>query len=495
MSFIVNWLRSSRESSPTTSSLEDEDDCRGSDQQSNSISRSESLRLDGSRSRSASISESSRRMQSQRERRETARLRAEGHSRRRLRAIIGKPRCDLVALRKVCWNGVPEDLRFQVWPLLLGYAPRDKDRRERGMQQRRSDYALLVKRYWQSAVRDDANMALTRTQRSCMRQIDVDVPRTVPLYEGFRLRRLQEALRRVLFIYALRHPATSYVQGINDVATPLFVCFLRRFVRDPLDLSQVARRFGDESEKDRYCTDLVDETAGDNVTGNDDQNVNSGNGKDDGTDVEQFSEKKHTDDSRSDQTRTESESNSASQSVDSELDADMALAVVEADVFCCLGKLLDVIQDHYTHQQPGIQRQIARLGELLPRVDQALHEHLQESSVVLLQFAFRWMNCLLIRELPLPCMLRLWDAYFSLGADLGAAFREFHVFVCAALLVQFGEHLRTLPFQDIILFLQRMPPLLHWDTRQVEELLSQAFLYQALFGGAASSVPDSPTFR
>lgn len=28
-----------------------------------------------------------------------------------------------------------------------------------------------------------------------------------------------------------------------------------------------------------------------------------------------------------------------------------------------------------------------------------------------LQFAFRWMNNLLTRELPLRCTVRLWDAY------------------------------------------------------------------------------------
>ena len=62
---------------------------------------------------------------------------------------------------------------------------------------------------------------------------------------------------------------------------------------------------------------------------------------------------------------------------------------VEADCFWCLGKLLDGIQvtiviwlvqknamdlylkskDNYTHGQPGIQRQIIRLKELINRID------------------------------------------------------------------------------------------------------------------------------
>ena len=28
-----------------------------------------------------------------------------------------------------------------------------------------------------------------------------------------------------------------------------------------------------------------------------------------------------------------------------------------------------------------------------------------------LQFAFRWMNNLLMREFPLKCVIRLWDSY------------------------------------------------------------------------------------
>lgn len=32
--------------------------------------------------------------------------------------------------------------------------------------------------------------------------------------------------QRVLFIWSMRHPASGYVQGINDLLTPFFVVFL-----------------------------------------------------------------------------------------------------------------------------------------------------------------------------------------------------------------------------------------------------------------------------
>lgn len=40
-----------------------------------------------------------------------------------------------------------------------------------------------------------------------------------------------------------------------------------------------------------------------------------------------------------------------------------------------------------------------------------MHRHLERHEVRYLQFAFRWMNNLLTRELPLRCAVRLWDTY------------------------------------------------------------------------------------
>lgn len=46
--------------------------------------------------------------------------------------------------------------------------------------------------------------------------------------------------------------------------------------------------------------------------------------------------------------------------------ADQAMMLdVEADCFWCLTKLLDGIQDHYTDAQPGIQRTVFRVKELV----------------------------------------------------------------------------------------------------------------------------------
>lgn len=35
---------------------------------------------------------------------------------------------------------------------------------------------------------------------------------------------------RILYIWAMRHPASGYVQGINDLVTPFFVVFLQEII-------------------------------------------------------------------------------------------------------------------------------------------------------------------------------------------------------------------------------------------------------------------------
>lgn len=149
---------------------------------------------------------------------------------------------------------------------------------------------------------------------------------------------------------------------------------------------------------------------------------------------------------------------------------------VEADSFWCLSLLLDSIQDNYTSSQSGIARQLKLLEDILLRVDSPLVTHLSEQNVLLVQFAFRWMNCLLLREFPLHMIERLWDTYLSEENS----FRDFHVYVCAAFLRRWSLPLLKLEFQEIIMFLQS-PPTATWSLDDIEVLLSEAYLWQSLF--------------
>ena len=122
---------------------------------------------------------------------------------------------------------------------------------------------------------------------------------------------------------------------------------------------------------------------------------------------------------------------------------------------------------------------VMRLEDLVQRIDANLCQHLEEVGIQFMQFAFKWMNCLLLREFNLTCVIRLWDTYIS--EEFG--FEDFHVYVCAAFLCQFSPQLQTMGFDELFGFMQQVPTE-NWGTLEVEMLLSQAYVLSTLFGGS-----------
>lgn len=53
--------------------------------------------------------------------------------------------------------------------------------------------------------------------------------------------KVQRAMERILYIWAIRHPASGYVQGINDLLTPLYVVFLSAHVGEALLFARLTR--------------------------------------------------------------------------------------------------------------------------------------------------------------------------------------------------------------------------------------------------------------
>ena len=66
------------------------------------------------------------------------------------------------------------------------------------------------------------------------RQIQVDLPRTNPDMPFFQQKEIQKAMERILYIWSIRHPGSSYVQGMNDLLTPLLLVSMFPFSSDVL---------------------------------------------------------------------------------------------------------------------------------------------------------------------------------------------------------------------------------------------------------------------
>lgn len=52
------------------------------------------------------------------------------------------------ALRELSWNGIPAEVRPDVWRLLSGYLPANIDRREITLERKRAEYQDFVQQYY-----------------------------------------------------------------------------------------------------------------------------------------------------------------------------------------------------------------------------------------------------------------------------------------------------------------------------------------------------------
>ncbi|XP_031834710.1 TBC1 domain family member 22 isoform X2 [Nomia melanderi] len=129
---------------------------------------------------------------------------------------------NLDELRQLSWSGVPARLRSVTWRLLSEYLPANLERRQSVLERKRLDYWNLVKQYYDTE-RDEGF-------QDTYRQIHIDIPRMSPLISLFQQTTVQLIFERILYIWAIRHPASGYVQGMNDLVTPFFLVFLQEAV-------------------------------------------------------------------------------------------------------------------------------------------------------------------------------------------------------------------------------------------------------------------------
>eukprot|EP01147_Barroeca_monosierra_P003331 gene3331-8260_t len=206
-------------------------------------------------------------------------------------------------------------------------------------------------------------------------------------------------LERVLYIWAIRHPGSGYVQGMNGLITPFIVVFLDEF----LDCDFA------ECDASTVPQPLLDD--------------------------------------------------------------------VEADCFWCLSKLLDGIQDNYTSMQPGITQKLQVLDKIIERIENKLYRHLQEMSAPITQFAFRWINCLLMRELPMHCTIRLWDTCLAEKDGFSSLF----IYVCASFLKVFSSQLQSEHDFPTLMHKLLHLPTSTWSFDDIEMVLADAFTLQTSF--------------
>ncbi|KJX98104.1 GTPase-activating protein gyp1 [Zymoseptoria brevis] len=347
----------------------------------------------------------------------------------KFKKILQASSISLPELRNLAWSGLPPEVRAMSWQILLNYLPTSSERRVATLERKRKEYLDSVRQAFERPTTSSGSPILSSTTSPASparaprgldevlwHQITIDVPRTNPTLPLYRHPTTQRSLERILYVWAIRHPASGYVQGINDLVTPFFQVFLGQYITSSSDPSDDMSNF-DPGQLPKVVLDAV-----------------------------------------------------------------------EADTYWCLTALLSGIQDNYIHAQPGIVRQVQALRDLVSRIDGGLAKHLEKEGVEFIQFSFRWMNCLLMREVSVENVVRMWDTY--LAEETG--FSTFHLYVCAAFLVKWSNELQTMDFQDIMIFLQALPTK-GWTAKDVELLLSEAFIWKSLFEGTRGHVTTQST--
>ncbi|CAD7974182.1 unnamed protein product [Amoebophrya sp. A25] len=341
---------------------------------------------------------------------------------------------DLKELARLLWSGAPGEhpqLRATTWRLLLGIAPNARERHHSTLARKRREYHDLVNREYN--FRD-----LDEDEQPLIRQIRVDLPRTS--YGRCKEDHMDVGRGPPDGASSSRHLLQEKrIQQMMERI--LFVWAIRRpacgYVQGINDLLPpfltvfLAERLAQDPTNASFTSENVQLAS---------------------SLLSRFSEEQ--------------------------------LADVEADTYLCLSKLLDSIQDHYTPGQPGIQRMMQALKGLIARMSTSgLGQHLEEQGIEMVHTSFRWFNCLLTREMPLSCTIRLFDTYIAELHDHPSEFDQFLTFLVSSFLIHWETNLREMDFQQMILFLQQLPTE-DWKVHDIEYLLTKCHITRETFAGA-----------
>jgi len=150
---------------------------------------------------------------------------------------LAKPIVSYQRIQVLSWNGVPSCIRPKIWKYLLKEMLINDA--EQTLTKKRNEYAKLIGNYWRPS-------AFTEEERKIYHTIDVDVKRIGLEYGALcRCETVTLALKRLLFIWHNRHPASGYVQGMCDISLPFLAVFLGEYL--PLDEQALSFRVGPEN--------------------------------------------------------------------------------------------------------------------------------------------------------------------------------------------------------------------------------------------------------
>ena len=143
----------------------------------------------------------------------------------------------------------------------------------------------------------------------------------------------------------------------------------------------------------------------------------------------------------------------------------------DVDAYYCFRELMKRLEWSLTFE--GCKQMTVAFMTLLRHTMPELCFFLEEEQCEGGEWLASWLQFLLARDLPLPCLLRLWDTYFARTASHGReATLQLHIYVCLAILEACNEELMELDSAEVLWYLRHLP------TLDMDQVLTQAFNIQ-----------------
>ena len=143
----------------------------------------------------------------------------------------------------------------------------------------------------------------------------------------------------------------------------------------------------------------------------------------------------------------------------------------DVDAYYCFAELMKRLEWALTFD--GCKQMTVAFMTLLRHTLPELYVFLEEEQCSGGAWLASWLQFLLARNLPLPCLLRLWDMYLGYMASHGReATLQLHIYVCLAILEACNEELMELDDAEVQWYLTHLP---HLDMGNV---ITQAFNIQ-----------------
>lgn len=164
----------------------------------------------------------------------------------------------------------------------------------------------------------------------------------------------------------------------------------------------------------------------------------------------------------------------------------------ESTIYFAFSGLIDMFSDFYIQQdervptqenlvkneensQNGINQSINKLEKLLKIIDPELYLHFIKIGLKIHMFAYRWLNCLFVREFKLQYYLIVLDTMLSTSD-----YKLFIVYFAISVLQSIRENILNKGFEESLLFLQKLNEI-DWKYADLNMMFATAYVNVNIF--------------